>query len=72
MSEPRNDYGFPVPPSAQAQKCEEMIVRYMMGDPSIVLLPKGATKLERAQAYAAYVRARKFPPVVRITPKEST
>lgn len=70
MSEPRNDYGFPLPDQKPSQKCVDMVVRYLMGDPSIVRIPKDATKLERAQIIAAAVRARKFPPVQRITPKD--
>lgn len=59
MSEPRNDYGFPMlSPEA---------VRILWNQPAAPLAP---TPLERAHAIAAEVRARKFPPVQRITPKE--
>lgn len=71
MSEPRNDYGFPMLDQKPSQKCVDMVVRYLMGDPSIVLIPKDATRLERAQIIAAGVRARKFPPVTKFTtPKD--
>jgi hypothetical protein len=59
MSEPRNDYGFPLLP-AEA-------VRILWNQPPA---PRAPTTLERAQAIAAEVRARRFPPVQRITTKE--
>ncbi len=65
MSEPRNDYGFPLLFSVLRESLDLMddMNRSYAGRPSL--------KLERAQAYAADVRARRFPPVQRITnPKD--
>lgn len=57
MSDPRNDYGFPMlSPEA---------VRILWNQP---VTPPAPTPLERAHAIAAEVRARKFPPVRRLTP----
>jgi hypothetical protein len=65
MSEQRNDYGFPLLFAAMRDSLDMMddLNRAYAGRPSLAL--------ERAQAIAAEVRARKFPPVKRITdPKD--
>lgn len=67
MSERRNDYGFPLTGAT------EWLAALSAAHPGASLIgyrSKPATKLERAQAIAAEVRARKFPPVQRITPKD--
>ncbi|MES2352108.1 MAG: hypothetical protein V4641_31460 [Pseudomonadota bacterium] len=68
MSEQRNDYGFPL------TSATDWLAVLGMAHPGAAMIgyrAKPLTKLERAQAIAAEVRARKFPPVKRITdPKE--
>lgn len=59
----RNDYGFPLP-----FILDNAIGAAMIGYRVKPQAPK--TKLERAQAIAADVRARKFPPVRRLIPKD--
>lgn len=67
MSEPRNDYGFPF---AGVSGWVEALASNN-GASLIGYWAKPISKLERAQAIAAEVRARKFPPVQRITnPKD--
>jgi len=56
MSETRNDYGFPLVWPVKNITLEEFSALYP------------PTSLERAHAIAAEVRARRFPPVKRITP----
>lgn len=62
MSEHRNNYGFPLLFAIMQESIDLMtdLNRSYEGRPSL--------KLERAQAIAAEVRARKFPPVRRLTP----
>jgi hypothetical protein len=66
MSEQRNDYGFPFASATDW-------LAALSATTSAALIgwtAKAPTKLERAHAIAAEVRARKFPPVQRITPKD--
>lgn len=77
MSNDRNDYGFPLcgiqngHAEAQANACNP--IRMMSVNLGLMLANKptpAQTKLQRAQAIAAEVRARRFPPVQRIEPKD--
>lgn len=60
MSEPRNEYGFPL---CEPQTSYEMFVAMLSRNPGGVFIGYGSkpkpTKLELAQAYAADVRARR-------------
>ena len=68
MTERRNDYGFPL---TSAADWLNLLAAAHPGASLIGYRTKPPTKLERAQAIAAEVRARKFPPVKRITdPKD--
>jgi hypothetical protein len=65
MSEPRNDYGFPLLFSIMRESLD------LMDDMNRAYEGRPSKNLERAQAIAAEVRARRFPPVQRITnPKD--
>jgi hypothetical protein len=68
MSEPRNQYGFPL------VSATDWLAALATAHPGAGLIGWRAlppTKLERAHAIAAEVRARRFPPVQRITnPKD--
>lgn len=80
MNDPRNDYGFPLAglmngqTEGQANACNFLAM--LNSSKGSAFVGYGAanarqpTKLERAQAIAADVRARKFPPVQRITQKD--
>ncbi len=67
MSEPRNEYGFPFTSATDW-------LAALSATPGAALIgwtAKPPTKLERAQAIAAEVRARRFPPVTKLTtPKD--
>lgn len=66
MNEARTAYGFPFASDAEIMA----LLGTHMGAVLIGFGANPASKLERAQAIAAEVRARKFPPVVRLTPME--
>lgn len=71
MSDPRNVYGFPY--MNTIQNLQAMANAPTTGQALIVPYQnfRSETKLERAQAYAADVRARRFPPVTKFTtPKD--
>ncbi len=63
MSEPRNAYGFPCLDLMREQMA-------MMEDMNRAYEGRPSLKLERAQAIAAEVRARKFPAPRRIATKD--
>ena len=68
MNDQRNDYGFPSWPAFMygtqwtPEEIEKMKIARLALEPfRFNRIPRIPTKLERAQAYAAEVRARKFP-----------
>ena len=72
MSDQRNDYGFPswlYGTQWTPAEIEEMRIAPLAAPSPFRFnrIPSIPTKLERAQAIAAEVRARKFPPVCRLT-----
>lgn len=70
MIDPRDEYGFPY---LAFDSAAQFLTKLAAAHPGAWLIGYGrtATKLERAQAIAAEVRARRFPPVTKFTtPKD--